>query len=399
VELLVVIAIIGILVGLLLPAVQAAREAARRMSCSNNFKQIGLGLHNYHATYDTLPAGAGGTHQGPAAGFTANGVAVAAASLHHNTLLSGLVPLLPFIEQQPLWEKISNPMRVSGGTFQSMGPNGVTSPTAYFPWGTQVGTYLCPSHPAPAAFANYGKANYLFCYGDGIFLVGTTMNTTWATGMPAQPGSKRGMFARINFVTTGGAVKVQGQFSFRDCLDGTANTIAMAEACFTQGRREIIGNVVSVNGLAPGAGSFPYTATNCKASPNPLRPAYYPTTLPSGQTQSLNTGEGHGLAWASGNFIFGGINTVLPPNGPSCRGAGATLADQLTAVSTAASYHRGGCHVVMNDGAVRFVTENIESGNPNAVSVTDASGNAGSESPYGLWGALGTRNGSENRSL
>ncbi len=125
VELLVVIAIIGILVGLLLPAVQAAREAARRMSCSNNFKQIGLGLHNYHATFDKLPAGGGGTVIIENGAITAGGT----APMHNNWNLSANIPILPFIEQQPLWELISNPYQssparfdVGTGTFPAMGP-------------------------------------------------------------------------------------------------------------------------------------------------------------------------------------------------------------------------------------------------------------------------------------
>ena len=148
VELLVVIAIIGVLVGLLLPAVQAAREAARRMSCSNNFKQIGLGIHNYHSTYKQLPKHGTGTKRGTAGNATNN---------YNRLFLSYLVPILPFVEQQALWEKISNPSvetvpgtsmpgSVLGGMWPPMGP----SPwrTQYVPWMTQVPTYRCPSDPA-----------------------------------------------------------------------------------------------------------------------------------------------------------------------------------------------------------------------------------------------------------
>ncbi len=119
VELLVVIAIIGILVGLLLPAVQAAREAARRMSCSNNFKQIGLGLHNYHAAYDTFPKQSGGT--GNRGGGDSN-----------RLFLSYLVPILPFVEQQPLWEQISNPRQTNH--------NGTTGRLRSLPWVPYRGT-------------------------------------------------------------------------------------------------------------------------------------------------------------------------------------------------------------------------------------------------------------------
>ncbi len=107
VELLVVIAIIGILVGLLLPAVQAAREAARRMSCSNNFKQVGLAIHNYHSAYKQLPGHMAGTRPNPLPGIWFQ-----PSDNSNHMMLSFLVGLTPFMEQQALWEDISNPNSV-----------------------------------------------------------------------------------------------------------------------------------------------------------------------------------------------------------------------------------------------------------------------------------------------
>src|SRR5690606_33556929 len=96
VELLVVIAIIGVMVGLLLPAVQAAREAARRMSCTNNLKQIGLALHNYHDSFNRLPAGSTGVLNAAGSNFNGHGWTWQAA-------------ILPYIEQGPLYDAIQGP--------------------------------------------------------------------------------------------------------------------------------------------------------------------------------------------------------------------------------------------------------------------------------------------------
>ncbi len=117
VELLVVIAIIGVMVGLLLPAVQAAREAARRMTCGNNFKQIGLALHNYHAAYDKLPKGSGGTGTDQLHASIPSSITWAAANQGR---LSGLVQILPFMEQQALWDQISNPFQNGSGRFDPL---------------------------------------------------------------------------------------------------------------------------------------------------------------------------------------------------------------------------------------------------------------------------------------
>lgn len=129
VELLVVIAIIGILVSLLLPAVQAAREAARRMQCSNNVKQIGLALHNYHDTYKSFPPGAV-FHGGPA---VANG-----APRDHRGSMH--IRLLPFLEQQQLYNYFDFSM---GGTDNQSFPAGVNGGIRL--GGVQVPSYSCPS--------------------------------------------------------------------------------------------------------------------------------------------------------------------------------------------------------------------------------------------------------------
>jgi prepilin-type N-terminal cleavage/methylation domain-containing protein/prepilin-type processing-associated H-X9-DG protein len=398
VELLVVIAIIGILVGLLLPAVQAAREAARRMSCSNNFKQIGLGLHNYHSTYDILPYGNGGTNQ--STGSTPFPPAGATWANRNNDRLSALVGILPFIEQQPLWEKISNPYLFTGAggpyTFFQMGPVPWHSPVQYPMWGTQVNTYLCPSQP-PKAAGNLAIANsnYGLNYGDNFLNVGTGAGA----GVNYPPNvnefsGKRGMFSQRS--GNAQANNFRGQFGFRDCLDGTANTLAMGEIAITNGRREIIGSIRRLTGGVLYNGGTP-TAAPCKNAVDPLRPGFFPV-LPAADLEQ----GARGGVWADGKVRIAGVVTVLPPNGPNCVGWGAdnlTGGNENTSIATAASYHRGGCHVLMVDGAVRFITENIEAGNFAATPICARAGNEGRESPFGLWGALGSRNGSENKSL
>ena len=150
VELLVVIAIIGVLVGLLLPAVQAAREAARRMSCSNNFKQIGLGIHNYHAAYDQIPQHMTGTNLGSG----------------NRLFLSFHVGVLPFVEQQALWEMISNG-RDANTTLPPMGNTPWN--TNFDPWVTDIPTIRCPSDPGIGLPA-LGRSNYAACLGDNARL-------------------------------------------------------------------------------------------------------------------------------------------------------------------------------------------------------------------------------------
>ncbi|TWU47731.1 DUF1559 domain-containing protein [Rubripirellula reticaptiva] len=385
VELLVVIAIIGVLVGLLLPAVQAAREAARRMSCSNNFKQIGLAIHNYHSGFKQLPAHGTGTNPNVGVYFNPSDTA-------NRVRLSMLVPALPFLEQQALWEQISNPssVRTDGDTAAAVGtvanPWPAMGPTPdqiqYIPWTTDITAFRCPSDPGFGLPA-LGRTNYAAGLGDSCWQLyfGNANNVrvvTAATSAMAR-ATHRGFF------------QPQQNAKFRDVLDGLSNTIAMGEILTDLGDNSSRTQVTesAPNSSAPGIslGNIRNNPSRCLPLIDPLRPRFWQAQY---KMQS-RAAFARGFRWADNGPFFSGVTNILPPNREIC-GPYNTLGTTL--IATMSSHHQGGCHVLMGDGAVKFVTDSIEAGNQTAPSVwVNGTGAAspGSASPYGLWGALGTR--------
>ena len=384
VELLVVIAIIGILVGLLLPAVQAAREAARRMSCSNNFKQIGIAMHNYHAAYKSLPMHGGGTTDNITRHIWRP------SEISNNGRLSYLVGLTPFMEQQGIWDQISNPgnrdslgnsppnasgnggaeaLR-NGASFSPMGPT--PDEILYTPWASEIPTLRCPSDPGVGLPA-LGRTNYAACLGDSAERAhpGAWGNGSAPLGRPNQTlsieinGAGRGVF--VTHKST----------KFRDILDGLSNTVAAGEIATDLGDKDT--RTIATNRGWSFIRNFP--PTDCDSLVDPERPRFWaPTTATVGAT------SGRGFRWAEHIPNSSGFFTASPPNDPICT-------EQNSGNSgwyTASSRHQGGAHVLMADGAVIFMTDSVESGDQNALGV-NAYRNAGGKSPYGLWGALGTR--------
>lgn len=205
VELLVVIAIIGILVALLLPAVQAAREAARRMQCSNNLKQLGLALHNYHDSHKTFPPG-----------WIEPDAPQAAFRQIPQWGWSGMI--LPYLEQTPVYDTIdkagNTPMSVIFGTPIQVMVDAMQKPIASF---------KCPSDVAPKL--NTGRAFDMPRRNVGRYPVATSNyvgnNSSWTMGSGR---NRTGLFRAVNSTNRRG-----NTVAIRDITDGTSNTIALAE--------------------------------------------------------------------------------------------------------------------------------------------------------------------------
>jgi prepilin-type N-terminal cleavage/methylation domain-containing protein len=357
VELLVVIAIIGILIGLLLPAVQAAREAARRSQCTNNLKQLGLAAQNYHDVHKKFPSNLGGTDTGnPDTG--------------NHGQLSAFVGLLPFFEQTAIWAQVSARTEsknhqsglLTGRIYQPFGPapwveSDLGSNYGYPPWHVDLPALRCPSdgRPKNAGWWNdTARTNYCGSWGDQCSGMWDTVQS-------------RGVF--------GGRWVYN---SFAQLRDGSSNTAMFSE--MTTGDDPSVHH--KIHGDIWIGGGFWDNPSNCLAHKGPNN-----TIIPNGNGWESRRGMWYG----GGGFTVTGFNTVLPPNSVSCSDAGNEWGNQQ--IMPPDSFHPGGVNLATCDGAVRFVSDNVNTGNITAACM-NWSGNTG-PSPYGVWGALGTMAGGE----
>ncbi|MCL4201811.1 MAG: DUF1559 domain-containing protein [Pirellulaceae bacterium] len=337
VELLVVIAIIGILVALLLPAIQAAREAARRTQCNNNLKQWGIALHNHHDTFQYLPP------------FKEIGGG-------HNARRNGFVPLLNFAEQSAAYEETTENLAANPWDNVQM-------------WAGRFPAMECPSSPAPVAFRapQRTRLNYRFCMGDAV-----RQHDSNNDANNASPGTRvavRGVFRQGGYNVANNDLPKPG-YNMREIVDGTSTTVAMSEKI----------SMVDPATIMLGGWSETLADPNPGACAGSAPGGFYTAGRIDSDTR-----------WNDGQPAYSTFHTILAPNSPSCaRPASAgNIHDMNRILSTATSLHPGGVNVLFCDGSVKFVTDNIDTGNLSAAYPSTG------PSPYGVWGALGSRAGKE----
>lgn len=333
IELLVVIAIIAVLVALLLPAVQQARESARRTQCKNNLKQIGLALHNYHSSFNCFPFGKGASYTNIA------GIPNYARWSVHSMLL-------PYLEQVNLYNSITfiQPPDTPGmgGVINFMpaytSPGGVNTVASQ----TLVSMFLCPSDMSPSSPTGWmGQNNYAGNQG------------SWLCDRSDQPGAPTDVSPTE--VQTG-VLYYLSRVRAADVLDGLSNTAFFSEKIRGNGNPDPKSDLFMI----PAQTSLANTFSTCN-SINPL-------------TATPLTSK-WGWSWVMGENCCTLYNHVAVPNQYSCAGTGftGTMTNMAMQVSPN-SRHTGGVQVMLGDGAVKFAGNSID---------------------LDVWRGMGTRSGGE----
>ena len=333
IELLVVIAIIGVLMGLLLPAVQKIRESANRLSCTNNLKQIGLALHNYHDTYKRLPYG-----KSPVYSNVPGAPVYARWSTHSQ--------ILPYLEQDNLYRSLDF-------MFPPESPDMSTPdmPDYMLPYQnpgrvnaagcrTQVSVFLCPSDPTEVLTDWPGQSNYAGNQGTAFLcdLCEAQLSTM-------DPGER-----------PNGVFYFMSKVRLTDMIDGTSQT-----AMFSEKLRGVnLENPRTDMYMMMNSNTLDMTLEMC----NGLDP-----------NMSMVVTRNQGAAWAVGEMDCTTYNHVSTPNTRACAGMDfqGSMANMSMQVPPT-SYHTKGVNVLMGDGSVHFIEDGID---------------------LVTWRALGTRNGRE----
>jgi prepilin-type N-terminal cleavage/methylation domain-containing protein len=322
VELLVVIAIIGVLVSLLLPAVQAAREAARRAQCSNQVKQLVLALHNYESAHRCFPMAGGSTGYSPQA------------------------RLLPYLEQAGLHARLD----YSVPPYLGSGPNTFPNPALAEIFPAIVPALLCPSDQGPKRYSavitgqsyQFGAINYMVSNGSGT---GTNYDDRFPTD---------------------GLVHLNACKRMAEFTDGVSNTVFLSETIRGGGQDATLSPgavpaspyrmiLSATAGTSPGTGPG-YTGSGSGWPSGIIAdPDLAPVLLGHSDWRGGGSGSGRGLSWVRGLTVNVLTNGYLPPNShlPDMQVHGSGFFGPR-------SFHAGGAHAGFGDGSVRYLPSAID---------------------------------------